>query len=70
MAHELRDGETLTIVSHVPLSEAELRGLAGELGRACGAASSLARGTIEIRGDHRTIVARALEGRGYAVVVN
>ena len=70
MALERRDGQTLTTVSHVPLSEAELRGLAGELGRACGAASSLARGTIEIRGDHRTIVGRALEGRGYTVVVS
>lgn len=70
VATEVRGEETLTTVFRVPLSEAELRGLSGELGRACGSESALSGRTIEIRGDHRRVVAKALEGRGYSVVVS
>jgi translation initiation factor 1 len=57
----------MTTISRVPLPEAELRALAGELGRACGSEASVVSGVIQIRGDHQTVVARALEGRGYTV---
>lgn len=64
---DTRRGGALTTISRVPLPDRELRELAGELGRACGSEASVASGVIQIRGDHQTVVARALEGRGYTV---
>ena len=60
-------GETRTAIWGLSLPEAELRGLAGELARACGTTSSVENGIIELQGDHQDVVARALEGRGYGV---
>ncbi len=67
---EPRSDGALTTISRVPLPEAELRALAGELGRACGSDASVVSGVIQIHGDHQTVVARALEGRGYTVEID
>ncbi len=62
-----RSGGQRTSVSGVPLEGPELAGLAMELGRACGTSSSVVGRSIELDGDHQSVVARALEGRGYPV---
>ncbi len=60
-------GVQRTMVSGLPLGETELGALALELGRACGTSSSVVGRSIELDGDHQSVVARALEGRGYRV---
>lgn len=62
-----RRGKTVTTISGVPLPEAELSELAGELKRRCGSGGSAKNGVIEIQGDHRDAVVAALEERGFQV---
>jgi translation initiation factor 1 len=62
-----RGGKTVTSVYGVPLPEAKLRELAGELKRTCGTGGTIKDGTIEIQGDHRERIVGALEQRGYTV---
>lgn len=62
-----RGGKTVTVVYGVPLAEAKLKDLAGELKRLCGTGGTLKDGTIEIQGDHRDRIVAALEQRGYTV---
>jgi translation initiation factor 1 len=62
-----RRGKTVTLITGVPLPDAELRELAAELKRACGSGGSAKRGAIEIQGDHRDALVAELEGRGYSV---
>ena len=62
-----RGGKTVTAIYGVPLPEAKLEALAGELKRLCGTGGTLKMGTIEIQGDHRDRIVAALERRGYIV---
>jgi translation initiation factor 1 len=62
-----RRGKTVTTVSGVPLPDSELRDLAAELKRRCGTGGSSKDGVIEIQGDHRDTLVKALEERGYTV---
>ena len=62
-----RGGKTVTVIYGVPLPEAKLKDLSGELKRLCGTGGTLKEGTIEIQGDHRDRIVTALEQRGYAV---
>lgn len=62
-----RRGKPVTTISGVPLDEAGLRELAGELKRACGSGGSVKQGVIEIQGDHRDALVAALEARGHRV---
>ncbi len=62
-----RRGKTVTTISGVPLPESELRDLAGELKRSCGSGGAAKAGVIEIQGDHRNVLVRELEARGYSV---
>lgn len=62
-----RGGKTVTVIYGVPLPEAKLKNLAGELKRLCGTGGTLKEGTIEIQGDHRDRIVAALEQRGYTV---
>ena len=62
-----RGGKTVTVLYGVPLPEAKLKELAGELKRVCGTGGTLKDGAIEIQGDHRDRVVTALEQRGYTV---
>jgi translation initiation factor 1 len=62
-----RGGKTVTAIYGVPLPEAKLKDLAGELKRLCGTGGTIKEGTIEIQGDHRDRIVAALEQRGYTV---
>ena len=56
-----RKGKTVTLVSGVP--PADRAALAKELKRLCGAGGAVREDLVEIQGDHRETIARALEGR-------
>jgi translation initiation factor 1 len=56
-----RRGKTVTLVTGLP--PADLRAVAAELKRLCGAGGSVVEGTVEIQGDHRARVIERLSGR-------
>lgn len=62
-----RKGAGVTVISGVPLAEAELAALAGQLKRLCGAGGTVHQGTIEIQGDHRDRVIEALRRPGWTI---
>lgn len=62
-----RKGKTVTTVTGVPLAEAALRDLAGELKRRCGSGGAAKGGVIEIQGDHAEALVEELVSRGYSV---
>jgi translation initiation factor 1 len=62
-----RGGKTVTTVQGVPLAEAALKELAGELKRLCGTGGTVKDHVIEIQGDHRDKIVSALEQRGFTV---
>lgn len=62
-----RGGKTVTVITGVPLDEAALKALAGELKRRCGTGGTVKEGVIEIQGEHRDLLAGELERRGYRV---
>ena len=62
-----RKGKGVTVVTGVPLADAELARLAKELKRRCGTGGTVKGGAIEIQGDHRDTILSLLEGRGWTV---
>ena len=62
-----RKGKIVTTVTGLPLAEAALRELAGELKRRCGSGGAAKGGVIEIQGDHAEVLVEELAGRGYSV---
>jgi translation initiation factor 1 len=62
-----RGGKTVTTILGVPLAEAPLALLAGELKRRCGTGGTAKDGIIEIQGDHRDTLVAELSKRGYTV---
>lgn len=62
-----RRGKAVTTITGLPLDEAALRALGGELKRRLGSGGSVAEGVIEIQGDHRDALVAELEARGYRV---
>lgn len=58
-------GKTVTVVTGLPLTSAELTTLAGELKRRCGCGGTVKEGTIEIQGDHAEFLVTELVRRGY-----
>ena len=62
-----RKGKTVTTVIGLPLAEAALRELAGELKRGCGSGGAAKGGVIEIQGDHADVLVEDLAARGYSV---
>ena len=60
-------GAGVTVVTGVPLDEAGLKELAGDLKRACGSGGTVRGGTIEIQGEHRDRLVALLEARGWKV---
>ncbi len=57
----------VTVVTGVPLADAELRKLGKELKKKCGTGGAVKDGVIELQGDHRDAVVRLLDGRGWDV---
>ena len=64
-----RRGKEVTTISGVPLDDAGLRKLAGQLKKRCGVGGSAKDGVIELQGDHRDVVVEVLRGQGYDVVL-
>lgn len=62
-----RKGSGVTVVSGLRLVPAELTALAKELKRRTGSGGTVKDGVIELQGDHRDLVMRELEGRGWTV---
>ena len=62
-----RRGKLVTTIDGIPLDDAGLRELAGELKRRFGTGGSVQDGVIEIQGDHRDVLVAELESRGYTV---
>ena len=62
-----RKGKVVTILTGLPVGGEELRSLARELKALCGAGGTVREGTIEIQGDHRDRLVRALEEKGWKV---
>ena len=64
---EVRRGKPVTVVLGLPLNEVELRELAKRLKKKCSSGGSAKDAQIEIQGDHREVLVRELEARGYSV---
>ena len=62
-----RGGKTVTLVTGVPLSGQALRDLASDLKKRCGTGGAAKDGIIEIQGDQRDALLKALEERGFRV---
>ena len=60
-----RGGKTVTTISDLRLSTAELKTLASELKRKCGSGGSVVDRVIEIQGDKVDVVLAELAKRGY-----
>jgi translation initiation factor 1 len=62
-----RGGGTVIVISGIPLADAELKVLAGALKKKCGCGGTIKDGIVEIQGDHRELLLKELEQRGYRV---
>ena len=60
-----RGGKTVTTISCLDLSSAQMKELASELKRLCGTGGSTKNGVIEIQGDKADKSVQALDDRGY-----
>lgn len=60
-----RGGKTVTIITGLPLDEAGVKALSGELKRRCGTGGTVKDGVIEIQGDHRELLLQELACRGF-----
>ncbi len=62
-----RKGKGVTIVTGIPLAEAELKVYAQSLKKKCGSGGTLKQGTVEIQGDHRDTLITLLSKEGWVV---
>ena len=62
-----RRGKTVTVVESLPRNSAFLKGLAGELKRACATGGKVIEDRIEIQGDHRERLRELLKAKGWTV---
>jgi translation initiation factor 1 len=62
-----RGGKTVTVIVGVPLNEAGIKALAGDLKKRCGTGGTVKEGVIEIQGDHRELLLAELAAKGYKV---
>lgn len=60
-----RGGKTVTVISGLPLAEAAVKALAGELKKRCGTGGTVKDGLVEIQGDHRELLLAELAARGF-----
>jgi translation initiation factor 1 len=60
-----RAGKGVSVIIGLPLSQAELEALAGELKKRCGSGGTVRAGAIEIQGDHRDALVAALVDLGW-----
>ena len=64
-----RGGKAVTLVTGVPLPDADLKALAKQLKQKCGVGGAVKNGVIEIQGDQRELLKPELELRGYTVKI-
>jgi translation initiation factor 1 len=62
-----RGGKTVTLITGLSLDEEQLKRLASELKRVCGAGGAIKAGIIEIQGDHRDDLIPVLQKEGFRV---
>jgi translation initiation factor 1 len=60
-----RGGKGVSVISGLPLAQAELEALAATLKKSCGAGGAAKGGRIEIQGDHRDRLVAELRRLGY-----
>jgi translation initiation factor 1 len=60
-----RSGKGVTVITGLPLTDADLEALAKELKRRCGSGGTVRDGVIEIQGEHRDTLVDELAKRGY-----
>jgi translation initiation factor 1 len=60
-----RKGKGVTVITGLPVSEAQLKALAKELKARCGAGGAVKEARIEIQGDHREFLMEELNRRGW-----
>jgi translation initiation factor 1 len=60
-----RAGKGVTVITGLPLGEAELAALATQLKRRCGSGGTVRERVIEIQGDHRDLLVSELKRLGY-----
>ncbi len=61
-----RGGKVVSVITGLPLGDAELSALAAELKKRCGSGGTLRDGVIEIQGEHRDTLVAELVKRGFA----
>lgn len=62
-----RGGKGVSLVTGLPLEDAQLEELASKLKRRCGTGGTVKDGVIEIQGDHRDTLVAELQKLGYTV---
>ncbi len=62
-----RKGSGVTVITGIPLKDAELKKLAKELKQKCGSGGTVKNGVVEIQGDHREVLLQVLKSSGYTV---
>ncbi|HEB28889.1 MAG TPA: translation initiation factor Sui1 [Porticoccus sp.] len=62
-----RKGKGVTLITGLPLAQAELKKLAKELKQRCSTGGAIKEGVIEIQGDQRKILQEVLQLKGYTV---
>jgi len=60
-----RGGKGVSVISGLPLNEAQLEALATQLKRTCGTGGTVKDGKIEIQGDQRDRLVAELQKLGY-----
>ncbi len=60
-----RKGKGVSLISGLPLGNAELKQLAKKLKQKCGTGGTVKNGVVEIQGDHRDFLVEELNKLGY-----
>ena len=60
-----RGGKVVSVITGLPLGDAELAALAATLKKRCGSGGTVREGVIEIQGEHRDTLVAELVKRGY-----
>lgn len=63
-----RKGKGVSLISGLPLPEAELKVLAKKLKQVCGSGGAIKQGVIEIQGEHRDKLVEELSKLGYSAI--
>ena len=64
-----RKGAGVNLVKGIPMMEKELKVLHKQLKKKCGVGGTLKKGVLELQGDQREVVLKALEGKGWDVKI-